>query len=90
MIFVKESSHDDLIGFTIHKHKVKFFRFPPEILGSSAGRLARRFWRADTGMKTGEETDVEVEGPELTCWREKGEERAVWSEGALPVLWSVM
>ena len=30
-------------------------------------------------MKTGEETEVEVEveGPELTCWREKGEERAV-------------
>ena len=43
-------------------------------------------------MKTGEETEVEVEveGPELTCWREKGEERAVWREGALPVLWSVM
>ena len=67
-------------------------RLPPEILGSSAGRLARKFWRADTGMKTGEETEVEVEveGPELTCWREKGEERAVWREGALPVLWSVM
>ena len=75
---------------------ISLSQLPPEILGSSAGRLARRFWRADTGMKmelereeAAEDTEGEGEVAELTCWREKGG-WAVWREGALPVLVSVM
>ena len=65
-----------------------------------AGRLARRCWRAETGMKTeeeneevgevvrGEEEGIEEVLAEVTCCRLKGGLRELWSSGAAP--WSML
>ena len=64
---------------------------------SPAGRLALRFWSAETGINTDGENDEDDEVGEVaddctevvlvggtTCCSEKGEVREVWRAGAVP------